>query len=204
MRRPSSGLRRCGPGKHRPKPCRSVRHCLRFPSPEPVRSRGPTNPCRPNEPQLERLSELLGTLTYMRALCGKSDAAEWRKRMTALLDAEAQSSSRRERLAGAYNRGFRGYEATYRECTPSADLVIARDLAESDRLAREPRVPLQRNLKATPDINLNTGGSVNDLSRVGAVPGTIRTVQLFHDGRDLSTSGPLRGLPKNVRSPCRS
>ena len=80
---------------------------------------------------------MLGTLTYLRSLCGKGDAAEWRKRMTILLDAEAKGESRRDRLAGAYNRGFRGYQATYHTCTPSADLVINRFLAESDRLARD-------------------------------------------------------------------
>ncbi len=91
----------------------------------------------PYEPQLERLAERLGTLTYMRNLCGKGDAAEWRNRMTALLDAEAKSPLRRDRLAGAFNHGFRGYQATYRSCTPSAELVISRFLAESDSLARE-------------------------------------------------------------------
>ncbi len=80
---------------------------------------------------------MLGTLTYLRSLCGKGDAAEWRKRMMILLDAEAKGESRRDRLAGAYNRGFHGYQATYHTCTPSADLVITRFLAESDRLARD-------------------------------------------------------------------
>ncbi len=91
----------------------------------------------PYESQIERLSEMLGTLTYLRSLCGKGDAAEWRKRMVTLLDAEAKGESRRDRLAGAFNRGFHGYQATYRTCTPSADLVITRFLAESDRLARD-------------------------------------------------------------------
>lgn len=91
----------------------------------------------PYEPQLERLSELMGTLAYLRDLCGKGDGAEWRSRMSALLEAEARTAGRRERLAGAYNRGFRGYEATYRSCTPAAELVVARFLAEGDRLARE-------------------------------------------------------------------
>ncbi len=80
---------------------------------------------------------MLGTLTYLRSLCGKGDAAEWRKRMLTLLDAEAKGESRRDRLAGAYNRGFQGYQSTYHTCTPSADLVITRFLAESDRLARD-------------------------------------------------------------------
>lgn len=91
----------------------------------------------PYEPQLERLATLMGTLSYLRDLCGKGDGAEWRSRMGALLDAEAKTPNRRERLAGAYNRGFRGYEVTYRTCTPSAELVIVRSVEEGDRLARE-------------------------------------------------------------------
>ena len=108
-----------------------------IPSTGGVPDTGADDPLPPYEPQLERLSEMLGTLTYLRSLCGKGDAAEWRKRMTILLDAEAKGESRRDRLAGAYNRGFRGYQATYHSCTPSADLVISRFLAESDRLARD-------------------------------------------------------------------
>ncbi len=108
-----------------------------IPSPGGIPDPGADEPLPPYEPQLERLSELLGTLTYLRSLCRRGDAPEWRKRMIILLDAEAKGESRRNRLAGAYNRGFRGYEATYRTCTPSADLVITRFLAESDRLARD-------------------------------------------------------------------
>lgn len=97
----------------------------------------PEDALPPYEPQLERLAELMGTLAYLRDLCGKGDGAEWRSRMSALLDAEAKTPERRQRLAGAYNRGFHGYEATYRFCTPAAELVIARFLVEGDRLARE-------------------------------------------------------------------
>ncbi len=91
----------------------------------------------PYEPQLERLAERLGTLSLMRELCGTGDAAEFRNRMAALLDAEARSAQRRERLAGAFNRGVRGYAASYRSCTASARSVMARVLAEADRLTRD-------------------------------------------------------------------
>ncbi len=91
----------------------------------------------PYEPQLERLAERLGTLALMRDLCGDGDAAAFRTRMAALLDAEARTPALRDRLAGAFNRGVRGYAASYRTCTPSARLVIARSLAEADRLTRD-------------------------------------------------------------------
>lgn len=89
------------------------------------------------EPDLERLAELMGILAYLRDLCGKRDGAEWRARMAALLDSEGRTESRRDHLAGAFNRGFRGYEASYRTCTPSAELAISRSLDEGGRLARE-------------------------------------------------------------------
>jgi uncharacterized protein (TIGR02301 family) len=91
----------------------------------------------PYEPQMERLAERLGTLALMRDLCRDGDAAQFRDRMAALLDAEARTPSARDRLAGAFNRGVGGYAATYRSCTPSARLVIVRTLAEADRLTRD-------------------------------------------------------------------
>ncbi len=91
----------------------------------------------PYEPQLERLSERLGTLALMRELCGDGDGSQFRARMAALVEAEARVPAVRDRLAGAFNRGYRGYAATYRSCTPSARLVIARSLAEADRLTRD-------------------------------------------------------------------
>lgn len=92
---------------------------------------------RPYDPQLMRLAELLGALTTMRQLCGADDGEQWRGRMQALLDAEGSPPTRRDRLAGAYNRGLQGYGLTYRACTPNARLVIERFLDESARLARD-------------------------------------------------------------------
>lgn len=103
----------------------------------PAARTGDSDGLPPYEPQLERLAERLGTLSLLRSLCGDGDAAEFRGRMAALLEAEASSSSRRARLAGAFNRGVQGYAAAYRSCTPSARLVVARALTEADRLTRD-------------------------------------------------------------------
>ena len=73
----------------------------------------------------------------MRQLCGAGDAEQWRARMQGLLDAEGTSQDRKDRLAGAYNHGLRGYGLTYRQCTANARLVIERFLDESSRLARD-------------------------------------------------------------------
>lgn len=94
-------------------------------------------PPPPYEPQLLRLSEILGALSYLRDVCGARDGDAWRAKMSALLDAEAKTQTRRERLAGAFNRGFRGYEVIYRTCTPNAETVITRYLNEGGRIARD-------------------------------------------------------------------
>lgn len=91
----------------------------------------------PYEPELLRLSEIIGALAYLRTLCGADDGDAWRAKMSALLAAEGDSQTRREQLAGAYNKGFRDYELIYRSCTPNAHEVISRYLAEGAQLTRD-------------------------------------------------------------------
>ena len=91
----------------------------------------------PYEPQLMRLSEIIGALAYLRDLCGAQDGALWSERMAALLDAEAPGETRRERLAGAFNRGFRGYQVTYRSCTDNAQTAMERFVLEGGRLSQD-------------------------------------------------------------------
>ena len=104
---------------------------LSLPPPAPA----PTTP--PYEAKLERLAELMGALTYLRDLCGVGDGATWRGKMTDLLASEGATPERRDRLAGAFNRGFNGYRTTYRRCTPAAEMVIDRSLSEGSKLASE-------------------------------------------------------------------
>ncbi len=103
------------------------------PLPTPAPSPGTVAP--PYQAQLLRLAELLGTLAYLTDLCGQQNPEIWRAKMTALIAAETGGSSTRDILAGAYNRGFRDYQAIYRSCTPNARLVIDRSLDEAGRLA---------------------------------------------------------------------
>jgi uncharacterized protein (TIGR02301 family) len=56
--------------------------------------------------------------------------------MQALIEAEGTTPGRRERLAGAYNRGYRGFSLTYRICTPSATEAISRYIAEGELLSK--------------------------------------------------------------------
>lgn len=106
----------------------------RAPDPPPAPR---VEPPPPYEPQLLRLAEIMGALAWLRDLCGQKDGDAWRARMTSLIEAEATTEARKERLAGAWNKGFRGFEATYRVCTPNAELVISRYLDEGQRIARD-------------------------------------------------------------------
>ena len=63
------------------------------------------------------------------------DLMPLRRDLRRLMEAEAQTEARRERLAGAYNRGFRSYEMLHRTCTPGARTIIERFLDEGGKLA---------------------------------------------------------------------
>ena len=81
------------------------------------------------------MSLFIGALAFLRGLCEAPDAADWPARMKALIESEGVPPARRDRLAGAYNRGYRGYALTYRVCTPAAHEAAARYVAEGDRLS---------------------------------------------------------------------
>jgi uncharacterized protein (TIGR02301 family) len=91
----------------------------------------------PFDPGLARLSEILGSLQYLRGLCGAKEGNKWRGEMQALLDAEAPNGERRARFIAHFNTGYKSYQQTYRTCTPAADLVIRRYLEEGSKIARE-------------------------------------------------------------------
>jgi uncharacterized protein (TIGR02301 family) len=93
-------------------------------------------PPAPYEKELLRLAEIIGAMAMLRPLCTAPDAGEWSRRMQVLLETEGTTPGRRERLAGAYNKGYQAYALTYRMCTPSAQEASARFLQEGEQLAR--------------------------------------------------------------------
>src|SRR5690348_10968666 len=52
----------------------------------------------PFDGDLQRLAEILGTLHYLRGICGSNDGAKWRSQMQALVDAETPPGERRARM----------------------------------------------------------------------------------------------------------
>jgi uncharacterized protein (TIGR02301 family) len=91
----------------------------------------------PYEADMQRLAEILGALHYLRTLCGANEGQTWRSEMQALIDADAPGGDRRDRLIGSFNRGYRGFQQTYRTCTPAANLAIRRYLDEGAKIARD-------------------------------------------------------------------
>jgi uncharacterized protein (TIGR02301 family) len=96
------------------------------------------------EPKLLRLSEIMGALAYLQTLCSGAPHSEaraeeqpWRERMENLITAEAAGPKRRAELAGAYNRGLRGYQYSYRTCTPNARMARHLFLDEGMKLAHD-------------------------------------------------------------------
>jgi uncharacterized protein (TIGR02301 family) len=91
----------------------------------------------PFDGSLQRLAEILGALHYLRNICGANEGLKWRNEMQSLVDAETPGGDRRSKMIASFNRGYRGYQQTYRSCTPAADLVIRRYLEEGSKIARE-------------------------------------------------------------------
>ncbi len=100
-------------------------------------ARAQTETPAPFDGELERLAEVMGALHYLRAICGANEGQKWRNEMQALIDAEAPSGERRRKIVASFNRGYRGFQQTYRTCTPAADLAIRRYLDEGAKIARE-------------------------------------------------------------------
>ena len=91
----------------------------------------------PFDTDQQRLAEILGALHYLRAVCGTNEGQKWRDQMQALIDAETPDGDRRRKIVASFNRGYRGFEQTYRSCTPAADLAIRRYLEEGAKISRD-------------------------------------------------------------------
>jgi uncharacterized protein (TIGR02301 family) len=91
----------------------------------------------PFDGDLQRLAEILGTLHYLRGICGSNEGAKWRNQMQALVDAETPSGERRARMIAGFNRGYNGFQQTYRTCTPAAMVAIRRYIDEGSKISRD-------------------------------------------------------------------
>lgn len=117
----------------RPRPAPQPAHPKLLPQPEPTPSAAPT----PYDPDLQRLSEILGALHFLRGICGSNEGQKWRDEALALIDAEAPSGPRHDQMVQAFNRGYSGFQQSYRTCTPAATVAIHRYLQEGVQISRD-------------------------------------------------------------------
>ena len=90
----------------------------------------------PFDAGLMRLAEVLGSLHFLRNLCGEK-GDQWRRTMERLLTAENPEPERRARFIASFNRGYRSFEGTYTSCTASATQAIGRYTVEGETLSRD-------------------------------------------------------------------
>lgn len=103
----------------------------------PAAQPAPVKPA-PYDGRLERLSEILGAVHYLRNLCLKEGEDTWRKAMENLISMEAgNEQARKERLTAAFNRGYRSFASVYAGCTAQAVVAEEKYRAEGATLATE-------------------------------------------------------------------
>jgi uncharacterized protein (TIGR02301 family) len=90
----------------------------------------------PFEQPLMRLAEVLGSLHYLRNLCGET-GNRWRSEMEQLLASENPQAERRARFIASFNRGYRSFDGVYVSCTASATEAINRYMKEGEALTRD-------------------------------------------------------------------
>lgn len=89
------------------------------------------------EPQMLRLSEILGSLHYLRELCNANEDQKWREAMQDMIKNEEPTDERKAQMIANFNHGFRGFQETYRECTNAAIEANNRYIAEGIKLSGE-------------------------------------------------------------------
>lgn len=91
----------------------------------------------PYQGEMERLSEILGSLYFLEPLCHPASGSDWRQQMADLIELDQPDDDRRQRLAGSFNTGYEAYARLYRACTVSADEAMTRLLLEAEKTARD-------------------------------------------------------------------
>ena len=142
---PSMAVAPSGGGIFSPQPRRrsaEPSRAVSFPTAVAVPLNTATNPQEPPpegarppyEKELVRLAEIIGSVHYLRELCAANEGSLWRDQMNTLLQAEEPGPQWRAYLVQNFNNGYRGFQRTYRQCTPSATLAAQRYMEEGAQL----------------------------------------------------------------------
>ncbi len=97
----------------------------------------PSEPTAPYDDRLLRLAEILGSVHYLRALCGANEGNKWRESMNSLIISEKPGPKRKARLVSRFNRGYRAFDQIYGNCTPSAVLAAERYRMEGAKISAQ-------------------------------------------------------------------
>ncbi len=107
---------------------------------EPAQPASVEAPVPSNAPYMKplgRLATVLGSIHFLRTLCGDANGDVWRQKMGEILEAQAPGEADRRILVASFNQGYRSFESTYRKCTPAATVAAERYLREGASLSRE-------------------------------------------------------------------
>lgn len=86
---------------------------------------------------LSRLASILGSVHFLRQLCGDPEAGVWRDRMNDLIATQSPGEADKRLLIASFNGGYRSYASVYRRCTPAARLAVANHQTEGVALSRD-------------------------------------------------------------------
>ena len=117
-------------------PCSPFAQTKKKPAQEEPKPQVKTLPPAYND-QMLRLAEILGSIHYLRDLCGASEGTLWRDQMENIISSEEPTAERKAELISRFNRGFRTYREVYRECTPTAVEAVNLYMRQGTRLAGE-------------------------------------------------------------------
>lgn len=106
-------------------------------APKPNEPMVPTVP-PPYERPLIELSEAIGSLAFLTALCSPTgEPNAWQRRMESLIESEGQVVSTREKMMGAFNQGFLAFQTAHRDCSPAARAARSLLVKDAARTARD-------------------------------------------------------------------
>lgn len=90
----------------------------------------------PYNQKLLRLSEVLGSVHFLRNLCGEA-GTQWRDSMNELLVSEKPTPERKAQLTASFNHGYRSFDGVYVRCTASAIDALGRFMNEGALLSED-------------------------------------------------------------------
>ena len=96
-------------------------------------NRGPGS--RSYERDILKLSQILGAIHHLRAICNANEGQLWRQKMVELLETEAPSPQRRTLLVQRFNQGYRSHQLTFVKCTKKARARVQKFVKEGAMLA---------------------------------------------------------------------